>query len=77
MANNGRDSIALDAKPTVQILLGHLVHELVDKNLFCINLDPSISATVVTNKKEQMPPQRLITLTHGIQIRRQPIKKNI
>ena len=30
-----------------------------------------------TNKKEQMPPQRLITLTHGIQIRRQPIKKNI
>ena len=28
-----------------------------------------------TNKKEQMPPQRLITLTRGIQIRRQPIKK--
>jgi hypothetical protein len=27
-----------------------------------------------TNKKEQMPPQRLITLTRGIQIREQPIK---
>ena len=27
-----------------------------------------------TNKKEQMPPQRLFTLTRGIQIRGQPIK---
>ena len=29
---------------------------------------------LATNKKEQMPPQRLITLTRGIQIRGQPIE---
>ena len=28
----------------------------------------------ITNKKEQMPPLRLITLTRGIQIRGQPIE---
>jgi hypothetical protein len=30
--------------------------------------------SATTNKKEQMPPQRLITLTSGIQIHGQPIK---
>jgi hypothetical protein len=32
---------------------------------------------VPTNQKGQMPPRRLFTLTRGIQIRGQPIKKNI
>ena len=37
--------------------------------------EPSNQSTVeITNKKEQMPPQRLITLTRGIQIRGQPIR---
>jgi hypothetical protein len=31
-------------------------------------------SVLTTNKKGQMPPQHLITLTRGIQIRGQPIK---
>ena len=36
-------------------------------SVFCCN-------SRVTNKKEQMPAQRLITLNRGIQIHAQPIK---
>jgi NADH:ubiquinone oxidoreductase subunit 6 (subunit J) len=54
-------------KRNINAHLHYLFYPIIMKRL-CILLYP-------TNKKGQMPPQLLITLTRGIQIRGQPIKK--